>query len=133
MPEDVDFSKAIEELKNMLSSSEGENQIQNILGMIATGHESSESFEPMAEETPAESLDKGADIFSGLGDIENIFKIKNILGAVGNQKNDSSAAFLHALKPFLSENRQTRLENAAKILSMTKAFKILKDSGLGGV
>ncbi len=130
MPEDIDFSKAIEQLKDMLSSSEGESQIQNILGMIVGGQESSESIE---EKMVDEDLDKGANIFSGLGDMQNILKIKNILGAVEGRKNDSSAAFLHALKPFLSENRQAKIENAEKILSMTKVFKILKDSGWGCV
>lgn len=132
MPEDIDFSKAIEELKNMLSSSEGESQIQNILGMIK-GTEVSGPLAQSIEETAKEPEENSENILSGLGDIQNILKLKNILGAAEGQKDNSGAAFLYALKPFLSESRQTKLENAAKILNVTKAVRMLKDLGLGGV
>ena len=133
MPQEIDFSKAIENLKDMLSSDEGESQIQNILGMISGAQDSLEENKTAKEGFLGDVLEKGPEILSGVSDIENILKIKDILGAVGNQKNDSSAAFLYALKPFLSETRQAKLENAAKILNMTKMLKRLKDLGLGGV
>ena len=128
MPEEIDFSQAIENLKEMLSSDEGESQIQNILGMLASSGEGQTEKPKTAQEESS-----GSNIFSGISDVGDILKIKNLLASAGKEKDDSGALFLHSLKPFLSENRQAKLENAAKILSMTKAFKLLKDLGLGGV
>lgn len=135
MAEELDFSKAIEQVKTMLSSEEGEAQIQGILDMLSGGqNEAGEAPLEESREAPSKALPNSAtDILSGLGDMENLMKIKSIMGAVGNKKNDSNVAFLQALKPFLSENRQSKLEGAAKILNVTRAIKALKDAGLGGV
>ena len=134
MAEETDFSKAIEQVKAMLSSEDGENQIQNILGMLTSGQsESPESDEQSASATSSADIGGIGDIMSGMGDIENIMRLKNVLGGAGSLKSDSNTAFLQALKPFLSESRQSKLDSAAKILNMTKMLKLLKDSGLGGV
>ncbi len=134
MAEETDFSKAIEQVKAMLSSEDGENQIQNILGMLTSGQsESPESDKKSAANPSSADISGIGDMLSGMGDIENIMKLKNVLGAAGSLKSDNNTAFLQALKPFLSENRQSKLDSAAKILNMTKMLKLLKDSGLGGV
>ena len=129
MAEETDFSKAIEQVKAMLSSEDGENQIQSILGMLTGGQDDTKS-EASPSATDTGDID---DMLSGMGDIENIMKLKNMLGRAESLKNDSNTAFLQALKPFLSESRQSKLDSAAKILNMTKMLKLLKDSGLGGV
>ncbi|MBQ2931352.1 MAG: hypothetical protein IJE62_00705 [Clostridia bacterium] len=134
MAEETDFSKAIEQVKAMLSSEDGENQIQNILGMLAGG----QSAEAETEEKPNTNSPSAdgpgiGDMLSGMGNIETIMKLKNVLGSAGSLKGDSNTAFLQALRPFLSESRQNKIDSAAKILNMTKMLKLLKDSGLGGV
>lgn len=135
MAEETDFSKAIEQVKAMLSSDEGESQIQGIIEMLSGGQKQGSDGDSGDDEQDASqtAANSAADIFSGIGDIENIMKIKNILGAVKSQRNDSNAAFLQALKPFLSKSRQAKVDNAAKILKATQAIKLFKDSGLGGV
>ena len=134
MAEETDFSKAIEQVKAMLSSEDGENQIQSILGMLAGGQsdniESDENSAPNASSTDVAGI---GDMLSGMGNVETIMKLKNALGSAGSLKGDSNTAFLQALRPFLSESRQNKIDSAAKILNMTKMLKLLKDSGLGGV
>lgn len=134
MAEETDFSKAIEQVKEMLSSEDGENQIQSILGML-TGGQSNSAETDEKSTTNASSVDVAGlgDMLSGMGNIETIVKLKNALGSAGSLKGDSNTAFLQALRPFLSESRQNKIDSAAKILNMTKMLKLLKDSGLGGV
>jgi hypothetical protein len=128
--EEMDFSKAIEQVKEMLSSDEGESQIQNLLGML-TG--SADTSQGDAASSPDPSGNNDGGLFSGIEDIDAILKIKNLLSSFGNQKNDSNIIFLQALKPYLSPLRQEKLESASKILSATKVLRAFKDSGLGGV
>lgn len=134
MAEETDFSKAIEQVKEMLSSEDGENQIQSILGML-TGGQSNSAETDEKSTANASSVDVAGlgDMLSGMGNIETIVKLKNVLGSAGSLKGDSNTAFLQALRPFLSESRQNKIDSAAKILNMTKMLKFLKDSGLGGV
>ncbi len=134
MAEETDFSKAIEQVKAMLSSEDGENQIQNILGMLASGQgETGETSESPNTSPSSADINGLGVMLSGMGDIETIMKLKNVLGSAGSLKGDSNTAFLQALRPFLSETRQNKIDSAAKILNMTKMLKLLKDSGLGGV
>lgn len=133
MSEEFDFSKAIAEVQQMLSSEEGENQIQNLLGML-TGSSKEDAEGASSVNANLTAGDKGqADLLSGLGDIEMLMKLQSVMNIVGNQKNDSNAAFLQSLKPFLKAERRDKLDRAAKILTVTKAIKAFKELGLGGV
>ncbi len=127
MSEEFDLSGAIEQVQQMLSSEEGEAQIQNILGMLSGGGEGEQT------QTQTGGGFNPADLLSGMSDIETIMKIKNVMSMLGNQKNDANAAFLNSLKPFLKSERRHKLEQASKLLSVAKAMRLFKNSGLGGV
>lgn len=128
MSEEFDLSRAIAEVQQMLSTEEGENKIQGLLGMLSGG--GNEENGDIA--TPATD-NSHHDILSGLGDVEMLMKLQSVMSMMGNQKNDSNAAFLQSLRPFLKEDRRQKLDRAAKILSVTKAIKAFKDMGLGGI
>ncbi len=132
MSEEFDLSGAIEQVQQMLSSQEGEAQIQNLLGMLAGGSDSETSEQPQAQSSSNGGFNP-ADLLSGMSDIETIMKIKNIMSALGNQKNDANTAFLNSLKPFVKRERRQKLEQAAKLMSVAKAMRLFKDSGLGGI
>ncbi|MBR5155500.1 MAG: hypothetical protein IKW62_03320 [Clostridia bacterium] len=132
MSEELDFSKAIEQVQQMLSSEEGESQIQNLIGMLTGKDSSASDTDAQSSGQSSPSFDQEG-LFSNLSDIETIMKIKNIMGVLGNQKNDTNTAFLNSLKPFLKKDRQEKLEQATKLMSIAKAIKLLKDSGIGGV
>ncbi len=130
MSEEFDLNGAIEQVQQMLSTEEGENQIQNLIGML-TGGEKADT-EPQASDQSSSSGSQ-SDLFSGPGDIETIMKIQSILGIMSNNKNDANTAFLNSLKPFLKKERQKKLEQATKLMSVAKVIKLFKDSGIGGV
>lgn len=45
-------------------------------------------------------------------------------------QNDETAALLNALRPFLSEEKQERLNHAQKLIGLMHIIPLLKDSGL---
>lgn len=127
MNENIDFSKAIETVQQMLSDSDGQNQIQNILNMF------SNSPEPSGEENNALSLPapSGTSASFDPSDLAMLLKIKNIMAAANNSGNEQSD-FLRSLKPFLKEDRRTKLEQAIRFMSAAKIFKAFKDINEGG-
>ena len=131
MSEGLDLNQAIEQVQQMLSSKEGEAQIQNLLGMLAGGEsgENSENTEQSKEDGGFNPMD----LLSGMSDIETIMKIQKVMSVLGNQKDDTNAAFLNSLKPFLKKERRKKVEQAAKLMSVAKVIKVFKDSGIGGV
>lgn len=129
MADEIDFSKAIEQVKEMLSSDEGGNQLQGIFNMLkGDGGEANNNCSN--GNTPFSALPSGdsPDLLSGLGDMATLMKLQKIMSALSQQKNDSNTVFLQSLKPFLSPSRQSKLDDAAKILSVSKAIKAFKES-----
>lgn len=132
MEETPDFSKAFETLQQMLSSGEGQSQIQNILSMFSGNQENNASPDPDSSSgslIPAQNP-SGSD--DGI-DFDTILKIQGIIQAMNSQKNNPKTAFLHALKPFLKKDRQAKLDQAAQIMSIAAVLKAFKNNDKGGV
>ncbi len=129
MGENFDFSKAIEKVQEMLSDEQGQSQIENLLGMFATNQEDSNNLDLPKDSSSALQNLPGSD--SGL-DFNTIMKIQKIIGAMNNQSGNAKTAFLNSLKPFFSQERREKLDQATKILKITAVLKALKDSE-GGV
>lgn len=121
MDENTDFSKAFEQLQQMLSSDEGQSQIQDILGMLTQSSD--------ANPTPAPEP-----VSSDMGlDLNSIAKISGIIQALNSQNSNANTAFLNSLKPFLKESRRQKLDQATKILKFASVFKVIKENNEGGV
>ena len=123
----MDFSKAFEKVQQMLSDSDGQSQIQNILNMF--------SNEPTPAEEPDNCsslpvLSNSASSFDP-SDLEMLLKIKNIMSAMNNNKNSQQSDFLRSLKPFLKTERQAKLEQAIKFMNAAKVFKAFKEINEG--
>ncbi len=131
MDETPDFSKAFETLQQMLSSDEGQSQIQNVINMF-TGNQETDS-NPDLHSSPDSLISQNL-FGNGDGiDLETIVKIQNIIQAMNSQKNNPKTAFLHALKPFLKKDRQAKLDQAAQIMSIASVLKTFKNNDKGGV
>ncbi len=131
MDETPDFSKAFETLQQMLSSDEGQSQIQNIINMFTGTQEtdsSPDSHSSSGSLIPQNLFGNGDGI-----DFETILKIQSLIQAMNSQKNNPKTAFLHALKPFLKKDRQAKLDQAAQIMSIAAVLKTFKDNDKGGV
>lgn len=131
MAEEFDFSKGIEQLQEMLSTKEGEEQIQNILGSLM-GSASDTSADESNHTTNTSSAEasgqnKIGDILSGIGNMDTLMKIQKAMNAVSNTKDSSATNFLQALKPYLSKERRNKVDQAAKLITVTKALKAFKE------
>lgn len=61
---------------------------------------------------------------------EEIGAIMSVLTKLKNQGEDNRTHLLNSLKPYLSESRQSKAENAIKILKLLEILPLIKDSGL---
>ena len=132
MAEEFDLSKGIEQLQEMLSSKDGEEQIQNILSSFMGSGNNASADNSTAEATNSSTASPQGnqqDFLSGLGSIDTIMKIQNVMNAVKNTKDSHAANFLQALKPYLSKERRQKVDQAAKMLAVTKAIKAFKELG----
>jgi hypothetical protein len=133
MAEEFDFSKGIEQLQEMLSTKEGEEQIQSILGSLmgSASDTSADESKASANTAPPDSSQQGGlgDILSGLGNMDTLMKIQKVMNAVSNTKDSTASNFLQALKPYLSNERRQKVDQAAKLITVTKALKAFKELG----
>lgn len=59
-------------------------------------------------------------------DINTILKMKTIIESM-NQKNDPRANLLYSLKPYLRDNRKSKLDQYVNLLKMTKIADVMKN------
>lgn len=130
MDDSLDFSKAIEKVQQMLSDSDGQNQIQNILNMFTSGSDDAPS-EEHCDPAPLPAPQSPNPSFAP-SDLDLLFKIRNIMSAMNSQQSSAQANFLTALKPFLKKERRNKVEQAVKIMNAAKVLKAFKDINEGG-
>ena len=149
MDENFDLSKAIDTVQQMLSDENGENPLEEIIAKLTSqGGENSQTAENLLQnligkltetENQPQDSQKGngfdlSGLLSGMGgndnegfDINMLMKVQRIMSAVNQQKSNANSDFLKALKPFLKQERRQKLDNAIKIVNLTKILKVLKN------
>lgn len=123
MSDGQNLSNAVDMLKNMLGSEEGQQQIQGIVSML--GGESSGNSQSESSENSENSENKPSNF--NADDAEMMMKLQKVMSAAKSAENGREAAFLRALAPLLRPERRDKFNNAVKILSMSRAIKIFKD------
>lgn len=73
---------------------------------------------------PAENIDSSANSNDSAIDIETILKIKEIISKINKNQNSPRNNLLHALKPYLENDKQEKLEKYIKIANL---LSILED------
>ncbi len=106
-----DISKKLTEL---LGDPDGMEKIKAVAASLFGGEK--ENTEP----TPTPD---GGGLF---GDI-NPAVLMNLMSAMQSNTNDSRASLLLALKPHLSEERQSRVDSAVKLLKIASLMPMLKN------
>ena len=123
MSDGQNLSNAVDMLKNMLGSEEGQQQIQGIVSML--GGESSGNAQSESSENSENSENKPSNF--NADDAEMMMKLQKVMSAAKSAETGREAAFLRALAPLLRPERRDKLNNAVKILGMSRAIKIFKD------
>lgn len=73
---------------------------------------------------PAENTDSSTNTNDSTIDIETILKIKEIISKINKKQNSPRNNLLHALKPYLENDKQEKLEQYIKIANL---LSILED------
>ncbi len=112
--ESLDLSGAVEMLKTMLAGEEGQQQIQNIMGMF-------QSDDP---EKKVSGIPFGGQETENL---EMMMKIQRAMELMNRQKENNQAKLLAALRPFLKPERKEKVDSAMKLLRLTGLIEMMQE------
>lgn len=115
-----------EKLNSLLGDPEIMDKIQNLSGLF--GSSENDKNNSAKKETDENPKDKSDDFGFSPDMIGTLFKIMPLISSLG--KDDKYTKFLKSLKPLLSEERQKKLGNSAKILKLMQIIPLIKDQGL---
>lgn len=111
MSGEPDLSGAVDVLKNILGSDEGQQQLQGLISALSGGDGGGHSEEIAEAEENAEMLQQ----------------MQRVMSVMKSAETGKEAAFLRALAPLLRPERRERLNRAVKLLGMGRAIKVFKD------
>lgn len=138
-------------ISNILSDPDAMAKIQELgksLGLTGNDTNSTteppQESEPKAEQENAPSIDLSslASMLSGassqqnssslsLPDMNTLSTIKKFLPLLsGMNQEDETTALLYALRPFLSDHRRKRLDDAGKMLRIMRVLPMIRSTGL---
>ena len=108
----------LQSVAQMLGSGEGGFDLSQLSGLLGGGES------PKKEEQKSSPVDLG-----GL-DINMIMKLQQVMGQLNGH--DKNTDLIMALKPHLKPERQSKADDAIKIMRLISLLPLLKDSGLFG-
>lgn len=119
-----DLNVKIKQITDLLGQENLPDNLKGLLSMLSTPSTKEESS-PKTIERPIIKEEKATK--SDMEDnIDMLRKVKNIMDRV-NTNNDPKINLLNAIKPFLNNKRQKRLNDCMKLLQMTSITKLLDD------
>lgn len=137
-----DMSDVIKNLSNML----GENNIPENIKEILNNTTNSDNSNSTNPSISPEMLSNLVNAFQSTNsnnssdsnnnsqetpniDIEMLMKMKDIMSKMNSNKNDPRANLLLSLKPYLNDERQTKVEQYVKLFSVSKIIDVFNNSG----
>lgn len=115
-------------INEILSDPKALEQIQELSSMLLTPESNEKPIHNIKNEN---QTNNDMSFLGSLMSKENmslITKIAPLLSDIG--KEDDTARLLSSLRPFLSDKRKEKLDEAAKLLKMMKILSKLKDTNL---
>ena len=114
-----DFSGAIDQLKTMLQSEDGQNKLQSMIGMLAGKGKGGDS--------EAEEENRASSSGSDFGENAEMFmKMQKMMSLMKGQKNQHTD-FLNTLKPYLGPERREKVDHAVKLMGFAKVAALFKE------
>ena len=116
-----DSTKLVDNLMAML----GDNPSETIGQMLSALSDSTK------KEDENDTLEENKETDSGFGfDPSMLIKLQGLMGQLNNTEQDNRSALLAAIKPFLSEEKQPKVDQAIKLLKLSKIAKTAQDLDL---
>ena len=140
----ADLGNAMEKLKQMMSTDEGKENIQNILSNLNTDGMDLSKLGSMFGggnaggsddvEIPVENIAEENSSPLGNIDMNSMLKMQKMFSMMNGGGSDGAsgggnrhASMLNSLKPYLSDGRKGKLDMAAKLMSLAKFAPLFKD------
>ena len=123
------MSDIASQINQVLSNPEMMEQIKALSGLFgqsaapsvnAADNVNSESVSPIVQPSPLDML--------GTDGLQAAMKFVPLLSEL--KKDDETTRLLHAIKPFLSPARQSKLDEAVRLLRVIRILPLLKNQGL---
>ena len=113
-----------QQLNAILSSPESMQQVAQLAQMLASGQNGS-SASPVPEHTAPEKNGGTAELSSLLGDLDlaTISRFLPLLQELKADSGDERTQLLYALKPFLTPERQEKIDSALRIARLLRVGK----------
>lgn len=100
------------------------------LAGILNDPDSLEQVKKMAENLFSGENNETANDSKDLPPIENIAAIMSVISKLNGSQDNERTRLLNALKPYLSEKRQAKADNAIKLLKIIELWPLIKESGM---
>lgn len=111
---DDEKSRLIESLAEAISSNPQAEAIFNAL-IPDEPRENEERKQDSAEQSSKNFLD-----------ISSLFKMQSVLSALNSTQDDDRSRLLLSIRPFLSEEKQSHVDSAIKLLKIASILKLLE-------
>mgnify|MGYP000428371964 FL=1 len=95
------------------------NKVNDLLSSLKSTDKSSSSNDSSSSESTSDNNI----------DINTMLKIKEMMDKINSSHNDKRSNLLLALKPYLRESRQTKLDQYMKLLNMAPLLEMFKNDG----
>ena len=125
----------MDKVQELLSDPESLKQIQELADILNSdiNNGSQASQEQVNNSNINLQSNQGAESSQSQGDTSNNFDfgmIFQLMQLFNSSNNSQDATLLLAIKPYLSEERQGKVDKAIKLMKVYDIFTIAKDSGL---
>ena len=111
-------------IKNFSNSNIDMNKVNDILNSLNTSDKSSSTNNSTQDTSSNSNTTNNIDI-------NTILKMKEIMDKINSTHNDKRSHLLMALKPFLRESRQTKLDQYMKLLDIAPLLEMFKNDNGG--
>lgn len=145
MLENENMSDIMKNLTNMLGEDKIPENLKEVFHNLNTSQSQSKSDSSSDSSISPEMLSNFVNMFQSSSnhdsqtnstessspniDIEMLMKMKSIMEKMNSNKNDPRSNLLLSLKPYLNENRQSKVEQYIKLFNIGKMIDVFNENG----
>lgn len=121
------MSEFEDKLQSILGNPDAMNQIMSIAQSISGSSQNDVAEVPCVSPAP-DTADTG-NLFSSLGNLDpRLLQIGMRLLSEYNSTDDKKTALLHALQPFIKEERYAKVDQAVQIAKLARVIRVALDT-----
>ena len=118
-------------IKNFSNSNIDMNKVNEILNSLSSSDKSSSSNNSTQNTSSSSNTSNNSSNSNNNIDINTMLKIKEIMDKINSTHDDKRSHLLMALKPFLRESRQVKLDQYMKLLDIAPLLEMFKNDNGG--